>query len=76
MCFGCAEKIGTLAKQFGKWHGISSLINLGTLVTAVGHGYWLAGGLACCGAKPKALHGCGSTLVTNSFIVALLPLEP
>ncbi|KAI7839524.1 hypothetical protein COHA_006707 [Chlorella ohadii] len=39
------EKIGKLAKQFGKWHGISSLINLGILVTAVGHGYWLAGRL-------------------------------
>lgn len=37
------DKIKALAKQFGKWHGISSLINLGTLVAAVGHGYWLAG---------------------------------
>lgn len=46
-----ADKIKALAKQFGKWHGISSLINLGTLVAAVGHGYWLAGGEAhrsCC----------------------------
>lgn len=46
-----AGKIKALAKQFGKWHGISSLINLGTLVAAVGHGYWLAGGEAhrsCC----------------------------
>ena len=38
-----ADKIKALAKRFGKWHGISSLINLGTLVAAVGHGYWLAG---------------------------------
>ncbi|PRW60938.1 Transmembrane 205 [Chlorella sorokiniana] len=37
--------IKALAKQFGKWHGISSLINLATLVVAVGHGYWLAGRL-------------------------------
>ncbi|KAI3423407.1 hypothetical protein D9Q98_010624 [Chlorella vulgaris] len=34
--------IKALAKQFGKWHGISSLINLGTLITAIGHGWWLA----------------------------------
>ncbi len=52
-CSGRAEKIGKLAKQFGKWHGISSLINLGILVVAVGHGYWLAGEtwLAECGCK-------------------------
>jgi hypothetical protein len=31
MC--CAASIKALAKQFGKWHGISSLINLGTLIT-------------------------------------------
>ncbi|PSC74334.1 Transmembrane 205 [Micractinium conductrix] len=34
--------IKALQKQFGKWHGISSLINLATLVVAVGHGWWLA----------------------------------
>ncbi|KAL4459187.1 hypothetical protein ABPG75_014052 [Micractinium tetrahymenae] len=37
--------IKALAKQFGKWHGISSLINLATLVVAVGHGWWLASNL-------------------------------
>jgi hypothetical protein len=40
--FGTAAAIKTLAKQFGKWHGISSLINLGTLIAAIGHGWWLA----------------------------------
>ncbi|EFN53418.1 hypothetical protein CHLNCDRAFT_136618 [Chlorella variabilis] len=34
--------ITALKKSFGNWHGISSLINLGTLITAIGHGWWLA----------------------------------
>jgi hypothetical protein len=33
--------IKSLAKQFGKWHGISSLLNLVVLVCAVGHAYYL-----------------------------------
>lgn len=34
-----AAMIAALSKKFGKWHGISSLINLGTLVTgALGRG--------------------------------------
>lgn len=36
------EKIRTLKKQFGKWHGISSLLNLVNLVCAVGHAWFLA----------------------------------
>jgi hypothetical protein len=35
-------QIARLKKQFGAWHGISSLLNLGTLVCAVSHGWWLA----------------------------------
>ena len=38
--------IKALAKQFGKWHGISSLLNLAVLVCAVGHAYYLGGRLA------------------------------
>lgn len=37
--------IKSLSGQFGKWHGLSSIINLATLVVAVGHGWWLAGGM-------------------------------
>jgi len=36
------EKISSLKKQFGKWHGISSLANLVALCAAVSHGFWLA----------------------------------
>ncbi|CAL5220682.1 g2731 [Coccomyxa viridis] len=35
-------KIKALYKQFGKFHGISSLLNLVGLGAAVGHGWWLA----------------------------------
>ena len=38
-------KITALRKQFGKWHGISSLLNLVVLVCAVGHAYFLGGRL-------------------------------
>ena len=37
------DKIKALAKQFGKWHGISSLLNLIVLICAVGHAYYLGG---------------------------------
>ncbi|KAL4427167.1 hypothetical protein ABPG77_001171 [Micractinium sp. CCAP 211/92] len=37
--------IKAMAKQFGKWHGLSSLLNLAVLVVAVGHGWWLASSL-------------------------------
>ncbi|GLC38364.1 hypothetical protein PLESTB_001268800 [Pleodorina starrii] len=36
------DRIATLYKQFGKWHGISSLINLVSFCVAVGHGWFLA----------------------------------
>jgi len=39
-------RISALKKTFGKWHGISSLLNLVNLVCAVGHAFFLAGGLA------------------------------
>ena len=39
-------RIRALKKTFGKWHGISSLLNLVNLVCAVGHAFFLAGGLA------------------------------
>ena len=38
-------RISALKKTFGKWHGISSLLNLVNLVCAVGHAFYL-GGLA------------------------------
>ena len=41
-------RISALKKTFGKWHGISSLLNLVNLVCAVGHAFFLAGGLAYC----------------------------
>jgi hypothetical protein len=41
--------IKALYKQFGKWHGISSLVNLVMLVAAVGHGWYLGGRLAMVG---------------------------
>lgn len=37
------EKISALRKTFGKWHGISSLLNLINLVCAVGHAFYLGG---------------------------------
>ena len=40
-----AAAIKALYKQFGKWHGISSLFNLAVLVAAFAHGWWLAGSL-------------------------------
>ena len=40
-----ADKIKALSKQFGKWHGISSLINLTTLIVGEWLGGWVAG---CC----------------------------
>ncbi|GIL87868.1 hypothetical protein Vretifemale_15854 [Volvox reticuliferus] len=36
------ERIATLYKQFGKWHGLSSLLNLVSFCVAVGHGWFLA----------------------------------
>jgi len=39
-------QIKVLAKQFGKWHGISSSLNLIVLICAVGHAYYLGGLLA------------------------------
>ncbi len=33
--------IAKLRKQFGAWHGASSLLNLVALVAAVAHGVWL-----------------------------------
>lgn len=36
------ERIAVLYKQFGKWHGISSLLNLVGFCAAVGHGWYLA----------------------------------
>ena len=38
-------RISALKKTFGKWHGISSLLNLVNLICAVGHAFYL-GGLA------------------------------
>lgn len=40
-----AAAIKGLVKKFGAWHGVSSLFNLGVLVTAFAHGWWLAGSL-------------------------------
>lgn len=34
--------IKALYQQFGKWHGISSLVNLVAMAGAVAHGWWLA----------------------------------
>ncbi|KAF5837336.1 hypothetical protein DUNSADRAFT_4495 [Dunaliella salina] len=39
------NQIQALYKQFGKWHGISSLLNLIITGTAVSHGWYLAGAL-------------------------------
>jgi len=39
------NQIQVLYKQFGKWHGISSLLNLIITGTAVSHGWYLAGAL-------------------------------
>jgi hypothetical protein len=36
-------QIKVLQRRFGKWHGISSLLNLIVLICAVGHGYYLGG---------------------------------
>lgn len=38
--------IKALSKQFGKFHGISSLLNLIVVVCAVGHAYYLGGQLS------------------------------
>jgi len=35
------KAIKALSKQFGKWHGISSLLNLIVLICAVGHAYYI-----------------------------------
>mmetsp|Transcript_8895 Transcript_8895/g.30980 ORF Transcript_8895/g.30980 Transcript_8895/m.30980 type:complete len:254 (-) Transcript_8895:892-1653(-) len=35
------ERLKALGKQFGKWHGLSSIFNLGMLVAATGHMWWL-----------------------------------
>jgi hypothetical protein len=36
------DTIKALYKKFSTWHGISSMLNLGVLVAAVTHGWWLA----------------------------------
>ena len=41
-----AAKIKQLYKQFGKFHGISSLLNLVALGAVVSHGWWLASKLS------------------------------
>jgi hypothetical protein len=40
-----SEKYKKLAKSFGKYHGISSLVNLIALCAAVAHGTYLAGAI-------------------------------
>ncbi|KAG2494715.1 hypothetical protein HYH03_007229 [Edaphochlamys debaryana] len=35
-------KVASLYKEFGKWHGISSLVNLVSFCVAVSHGWFLA----------------------------------
>lgn len=40
-----SEKYKKLAKSFGKFHGISSLVNLITLCAAIAHGTYLAGAI-------------------------------
>jgi len=37
------DAIKKLYKQFGKWHGMSSMLNLVVLVCAVGHAFYLGG---------------------------------
>lgn len=37
-----AAEIKRLYKQFGKLHGLSSTLNLGSLVAAFVHGWWLS----------------------------------
>lgn len=37
-------QVTALKKEFGKLHGLSSLLNLASLVVAVNHGVWLASG--------------------------------
>lgn len=36
-------KIAVLYKEFGKWHGISSLLNLVITCVALAYGWFLAG---------------------------------
>ncbi len=36
-------RIKALYKKFGKWHGISSVLNLVATVGAIAHGWWVAG---------------------------------
>ena len=38
-----AAELKRLGGQFGKFHGLSSLFNLGMLVAVVGHLWWLCG---------------------------------
>jgi hypothetical protein len=37
-------RVAALRKEFGKLHGLSSMLNLVAVVTAIAHGAWLAGG--------------------------------
>ena len=37
------SRIRPLYKQFSKWHGISSMLNLVATVAAIAHGWWFAG---------------------------------
>lgn len=39
-------EIKRLYKQFGKWHGISSVLNLAVFACAAAHGWHLAASLA------------------------------
>ena len=41
-----AERIKALRSEFGKLHGLSSMLNLAALVAAVSHGWWLASRMA------------------------------
>ena len=39
-------KIVQMRKEFGKWHGFSSVLNLAGLCGVMAHGWWLSGKLA------------------------------
>lgn len=37
-----SDKMRSLNKRFGMWHSISSLINLGVVLSLIFHGLWIA----------------------------------
>lgn len=39
-------KITQMRKEFGKWHGASSVLNLAGLCGVMAHGWWLSSKLA------------------------------